>query len=396
MIPILLAILPIFQQGVAPAQAKPKKPFSGPFQFANPVDDRKLEGEMAKIASASEHVRDRYTRAVEKDVDESGRPLSQTAFYIKLRDQLIELLDRKGGHLRWLIQNNKSATLRRACYFGSLFVPNVQDAMHLLRYIPYEPVKSVRQTAIAQALPFLRMQLGLRSAPGSKAAFALSFDMIPWVDLTRSPHASDRVLAFRVLTVLANARPRMGVEALGKMRKWTPSLLNSKHDGIATAIRAFIQTVEPEARMPKERGDAAIAYWRRVMDKLFPAINIDGGIGVLYLGEELDAVVAKAVPLLRHAKLGKAVSLSLPGKFGMQHRAGVKLAALPDPLNKLGLATGDTITSINGTPVPSCADLLDAIQQILDAKGRVFTVEWLDAKKVARARRYEIRSRDDG
>ena len=60
-------------------------------------------------------------------------------FFKELRAPLTERLSRKGGHLGWVLREDASSAHRRECYLAALLLPERQDTLHIMRYLPYEP-----------------------------------------------------------------------------------------------------------------------------------------------------------------------------------------------------------------------------------------------------------------
>lgn len=384
------------QGAQSPRAKKEEKPFSKPFRFRVVKEDPDLASrkEFLEIMANLNHMQGVWKGAPDRGYDETGRPHTKQAGFERLRDKVTKQLARQGGMLKWILLNDRSPSRRRACFFGSLFVPEVQDGVHLLRYIPHEPQTTLRADAIAFSRAFLEKQLAepKTDRQGRSRGYRYLFDVVPWVDLTRAPTATDRVRAFEVLTSVVRARPTVGSSIAAMMQRWIADNLTAKQPAVRKATRAWVEAFEPEAKMPgDDRG--ALALWSRILRKHFPDVRLRGGLCELYPGPDLDKIAEVGERLLRLDKLGKTKHVSIKTRLGTQHRVGVRLAAIPEPLDKLGMKEGDIVTAVNGTPITSCGDLLRVIERHLAKGNRTLLVEWIGKDESTRARSYILRDR---
>lgn len=374
-----------------------EKPFARPFRYRNPSEDGDLSKNraLAKLLQDLTVLQQNLSAAADRAVDEDGRPTCASPHFQKLRDELRRRLARQGGALKWLLLRDRSTARRRACYFGALFLPETQDTLHLLRYPPHEPRSALRHEAIRWAIPFLEKQLPLQHADAGgkpRGAFVYEFHPLPWVDLTRAPLATDRALAYDVLAIFARARPEQAPETALMMAPWMADNLRSRHATLRAASRRFVTALEPEVRMPDD-DERSVELWNKVLRLNFPDIHLRGGLCDLYPGPDLDRLVEVGETLLRRSELGRIDRVALKTKLGTRNRIGIRLRALPPPLDRLGLEEGDLLTALNGTPIASCGELLKMIEQGLDAKRRSFLLEWVDKDNVQRARQYRLAER---
>lgn len=379
-----------------PTAGEKEQPFSKPFQVFGPKTDFELsDGWRAIFRNANEMYR-LWSESATRGFDEEGRPTTREGHFATLRERLEKSLYRQGGMIRVYRMDENNAARRRASIFGSLFVTPRQDAVDLLRFLPYEPVTTLRQEAIEFSKPFLKAQVHERKTdaqgkPGEPVYFV---DAAPWIDLSRSRETKDRLLALDVLTEIARARPLAMRASLPYLKRWFPDLLRSKSEPLRERAKTFMTVLEPEARFPKDV-ERSVEYFGRVYKKLYPPVRLHKGRCELYPSPELDAVVAAARDLLRDRSATKMESRVVRKSIGTFDMFGLRLLRIPLPLEKAGLSTKMLLTTLNGQPIESREMLLSTIEKAV-ARGQTrFVVEWVTEKGELRVLTYVRMPKED-
>ena len=118
-----------------------------------------------------------------------------------------------------------------------------------------------------------------------------------------------------------------------------------------------------------------IGWLDDVLYDVFPPIRIiSPGLVDLYASEDLDQVIEKGRDVLSREAIGEPDSGKLPN--GLFYR-GFRIATLPRPLNKLGLPVGAVVTTIQGQPVATGAQILTALETWF-ANSRSVMVEYVE------------------
>ncbi|MCA8968759.1 MAG: hypothetical protein KDC95_03215 [Planctomycetes bacterium] len=375
-----------------PTAAPKEKPFSRPFRFFQPKTSFELSKDwQALLADAHEMYR-LWRDSPDRSFDRDGLPTASTKHYATLRERITPLLARQGGMLRSYRMDETAAARRQAWAFLSLFVTPRQDAVDLLRGLPYEPDAAVRKSMIELSIPFLAA-CARATEDGQQGTAKYFVDAAPWMDLTRSPETRDRILALSALAEIAGARPVATKAVLPYMKRWYPDLLRSKSELLRNKAREFITLLEPQARFPSDI-DASADYFDRVYKLLFPPIRLDKGRCELHPSAELDAAIELGRELLNDASATKRESVVVRTKRATFEKLGVRLLRVPEALESAGFHVGDVLTTLNGQPIGSAAQMLGTIEKILEAGSRRFVLEWVDAKGVEHVRTYEVMAPD--
>ncbi|HMQ20949.1 MAG TPA: hypothetical protein PKE00_00560 [Planctomycetota bacterium] len=371
-----------------PTAAPKETPFSQPFRTVQPKTSFELSKDWQQLLGDGHEMYRLWRESPSRGFDEHGRPTSAEKHYATLRERVSKQLDRQGGMLRAYRTDEVAAARRQTWAFLSLFVTPEQDAVDLLRYLPYEPDAGVRQAVIECSLPFLAAQA--RATEDGDASIAKHFvDAAPWIDLTRAPEARDRILGLTALTEIAKAR-RVAMRAtLPYMKRWFPDLLRSKSELLRQKARDFVATLEPQASFPKDI-EASVDYFERVYKQLFPPIRLNQGRCELHPSPELDALVEVGRAFLADASMTKRESAVVRTKLATFEKLGFRILRLPEGLDKVGFAVGDIITTLDGLGTTNAKDMLAELERGFAAGKRRFVVEWVDTKGVERVRTFEV------
>jgi hypothetical protein len=324
----------------------------------------------------------------EDGVEVSDDPTWQKA-YERLKGLRLD-----GGYLSAILRESGSATDRAIAFYGAFFVPDPALVLQLIAHIPGEPVRSLREDAYRRAVAYLAAHLP-KNVPGDLEAWrqqpvppngqkpprpgdpAYTLDPEPFVALLAVDDYKDHVQALWFLRECVRIRPQLAEPYLALTRERLRELLASEEPGVAAAAVEFVQEADPQHR-PKPPGDASdadrLAWLDAVLYDVFPPIRrVSSGLVELWPHADVDRLVELGRRGLGDGTLGEARNGKL--KAGGPYR-GFAIASLPEPLDRLGLAIGSVLTSINGVPVATGADLLRAVEAAVEHK-RSFLVEYV-------------------
>ena len=198
--------------------------------------------------------------------------------------------------------------------------------------------------------------------PTCKPRHTWPFDSDPYVNLLRAPSVEERLYALSFLRILAATRPdEAAVQMRRKDRFFADGLESPNKDiakvsgyvvnGLAVATRT---TTRIEGNRPSEP-KAALAFYRVLMDKLFPDIRIKGGLVELHEGPQLPKVLTELEGICKDGKLGFRDSHKRGRGTEGQVAWGLRLREY-EMMEAPGLHSGLLITAINGTPVSHAKD----------------------------------------
>lgn len=383
---------PTGSQYALPTAKKDEAPFSTPFRTFLPKKDFELsKGWQSIFADANELYR-LWRATPGASYDDDGRPSARSDHFDKLREGLAKRLVRQGAMLRIYRSQGSNAARRRAAIFASLFVKPTQDAVHLLRLLPYEPVPSLRAESIGFSKAFLSTQVGKQqvSASGSPMGPEFVFDAAPWLDLSRSKLPRDQELALDVLIAVGKARGAPLRAALPMMKPWVPTLLRSKTEGVRVRARAFLSVLEASARVPEDI-EASVEYFERIYKKLFPPIRLRGGICELFASPEVTALLEDGESVLEDPRATRLESRAVKKRFGSFERQGIRLVRVPERMKKAGFDDSMLLVALNGQPITSASDLLERFEAAAREQRKRFVLEWVTPKGEERARTYRLR-----
>ncbi|MBK8979692.1 MAG: hypothetical protein IPM29_27650 [Planctomycetes bacterium] len=312
------------------------------------------------------------------------------------------------GYLSLVLRESRHAPDRAVAFYAATFCPDPQYGLLLVEHIPGEPVRSLREEAFQRAIPCLAAWLPERNEgdlaawrelkvgpagerPPKPGEYSHALDPLPFLAMLDLDDAIDRRQALWFLARCSELRPEFGVECLERTRHAFPTLLDSGDAALREAAIDFVATVAPPATgaVPRDADPEAVRAWFAAVDHaLFPPIRrISEGLVELHAGDDRDQLVAVARAGLAD---GTLVERATGRRHGGGAWRGLRIRALPEPLDRLGFAVGDALTAIDGVPIDSAETLL----RILDRRakpGAVFLVEYVAGAGDDRAIEFRVR-----
>ncbi len=339
--------------------------------------------------------------------DQEGRLICDDSEWQRAYDRLLQLRY-DPGYISMVLRESGSVLDRETAMYGAFYGPEIEHSFNLIRHIPGEPVRRIRELGYRLALGFLEVHLAstitgdveewvaTKVGPaGNKGprpgTFAYELDMVPFIALLEIGDDLDRAQVFWFMSECIRLRSDLGPAYFGYSQLPLRNSLSSKNADLKKNALGLIALVDPVQRETpaSELDDAALQDWfDDVIYRVFPPIRpIHAALTELYASEDLDQLVAKGRELLTNGSLGDPENGQL--KSGSYYR-GLRLLHLPDPLPKLGFAANQVITAIDGEPIGSCEDLLRVLSKLMELKKTSLMVFYVDRGE-ERAREFRLR-----
>lgn len=303
------------------------------------------------------------------------------------------------GYLSLVVRESRNAADRATAFYGSFYLPDPATVMRMIEHIPGEPRRDIREDAYTRAIAFLRVHLPkvndgdlqdwlkLRVGPAGEkppkpGEFSFGFDLVPFAKLCDVEDWRDHVQVMWFFARCLEIRPALNSAILELVQHALPGFLDSEHEELRLAATEFLALADPQRREapPADAGSERRQRWLAdVLRAVFPTVHaVSSGLTFLRTNEELDAIVAKGRQLLTDGSLGEPTHGR--ARDGHPYR-GLRIQRAPEPLDRLGIAVGWIVTSINGQPVATTGDAL----RYLDGPGRRsrnWLIEYVDDGKL--------------
>jgi hypothetical protein len=349
---LLLATASVAQQGPA-TQPNPWLPFRNPSRNYEPPQD--LYGDLRIMHNLAE--------AASKDqvsYDEHGRQVIAVHEWQEARERIRSKVPNLGGYLGMVAWESASVEDRAIALYGMFFLDDVSKVFELIPLLPGEPIPKLRERGFVRAVEFLRVHWPQNGADG-KPKYGL--DWSPWIALLAIDNAGDQAQASWFLTQLAAIRPDTAERLFAEARPALKKLLAGRHAVVREHAQMLVQALDPQHRQPPPDGAGNDVRQRWLADveyDLLPPIHVvSAGLVDLHPGPDRDRIVEVGRDLLQRDAIG--VVSSGKRKDGGHYR-GLRLARVPEPLDRLLLPLDAVITNVNAAPVASHEELLAAIE----------------------------------
>ncbi len=341
-----------------------------------------------------------------KSFDQDGRELvDDDRWRTAKRD--VDQLGIDAGYLAGIMRMSKNGDDRATAFYAAFYCKNVGYVFNLISHIPGEPWRKTREAALPRAAAFIKANLGRRYGelsddekralslpkPGSPEAKAAGItrdprdddplhtvNLVPFFQLLDVDDALDQAQGLWFLQQVFTVRKDLALVWLEPMLPRLRQLLISEDDKVKVQAIGLLGTIGP-ADLPRPTADAdnqALLDWAYQAQKaLFPPIrNLNDTIVQMQPSAERDALVAAAKKAIADGALGDATHGK--AKDGSAYR-GYRIARVPDELQPLAIPVGAVITTINGAPVGTAAEVAATVGNLLDKlkHPRVLVVEYL-------------------
>ncbi|MHC5064188.1 MAG: hypothetical protein ACYTG5_09460 [Planctomycetota bacterium] len=339
--------------------------------------------------------------------DEEGRLVCDDLEWQRAFERMLQLRY-DPGYVSMVIRESGSVLDRETAMYGAFYGPQVEHTFNLIRHIPGEPVRRIRELGYQLALEFLKVHmpskvtgdveewLATKVGPaGDKGprpgTFAHELDMVPFIALLEIGDDLDRAQVFWFMSECIRMRPDLGKAYFGYIQLPLRNSLLSENPDLAKNALELVQLIDPverETAASELDGEDLLLWFDDVIYHVYPPIRpINQALTELHASEDLDRLVATGKELLENGTLGDPDNGELKG--GSYYR-GLRLLHLPEPLPKLGFAPNQVITAINGEPVTSCEDLLRVLSRLVELKKTSLMVFYVDRGE-ERAREFRLR-----
>jgi hypothetical protein len=397
-----LSILALFLTATASAQA-PSKDWRMPFRSP----ETNLEPPLAMYEPLRVMRQLARSGKVPMRLDDEGIEVSDDPEWRRACQRLLETRQ-DAGYLSLVIRESASVEDRAVAFYGAFYQPDPAQVMALIAHIPGEPVRELREEAYRRALDFLRVHLPKVNAgdaasttpaqvgpagvtPPKPGEHTYQLDLEPFVALLRVDDPTDRAQGMWFLGEVVRIRPDLADDVLAAVKAWLPELLVAADAGVRAGARSLLALLDPKHRAapPADATAEAVAAWHAaVMYDVFPPIRpVAPGLTELWPSEDLERVVEVGQRVLLEGSLGDPWSGRL--RDGGPYR-GLRIAKVPEPLEKLGLEVDQVVTAINGSPVATCAEVLALLKSQVGHRTS-FLVEFVAGGR-AQAREFRRRS----
>jgi hypothetical protein len=346
-----------------------------PFRKPNKRVLDEKSSKLADLVHDLQIMRDIASKAETKalSVDKTGREICDgdgwDAAYERVRANSLK----QEGWLGKVLLEDQNGLRRRAAAYGMFYFNNPQDVIHMISYLPGEPIHEIRTDGYHRALDFLKVHLP-QSVPQNKASkFASSgivvprynFNPLPFMQLLEQKSDLDRAEGLWVLSEVLRIRPDLGRAYFAEISHVLPKLLTSKSKMVRTRAVDFMAAIDTKRGRPAlaDAKDEERMKWFEQLDyELFPPIrHISTGRVELYPSKDRD-------DLVKACKQVMATDDALPkgtAKIKPTMRYGLRVNHLPKPLGLLGIPAGALIVAVNGGPTRTKAELMEWINDSL-------------------------------
>lgn len=276
----------------------------------------------------------------------------------RLRNELKGQVTNKGGLLGNVVWESANVDDRATALYGIYYLDDVAKTIELIPLIPGEPVPELRVRNYPRAVEFLKVHWE-RSAK-------VNLNAEPFFGLLETGDVRDQAQGLWFLLRLLELRPETGVEFLNAAQVALRHLLVSTHADVRLQARLFLEAVAPKIPAPKTDDDEARRKWlETALYELLPPLRPRGtGALDLYPSADRDQVVAVG----REALRAESIFVRSSGRTsaGTNYR-GLRVARLPEPLDKLRIPLDAVLISINGSPIEDGPGMLTLIEGLVKA-----------------------------
>lgn len=278
------------------------------------------------------------------------------------------------GWLGHLLLHSTVLSQRQAACYGMFYFNNPQNVIHMISFIPGEPIRDLRQETMRRALNYMAVHYP-ESRPLDPARPEIRFEVpaydfnpLPYMQLLDTPKHLDQAQGLWFLTEVLKIRPDMGKAWFDELRARLHRLAGSESKLVRNRLGNLLLALktkasEAAATREKPRDTSALQTLISAIDKeLFPPIrHISLGYCELHPSPELNELIRSGQNVLASS------SILQPGsaRSGSLLRYGLRVARVPSPLDKLGIPKGAIIVTVNQIEVRNTALLRKAIEDAI-------------------------------
>lgn len=336
--------------------------------------------------------------------DEAGRQICDNedwrAAYARIKPRLAER--NTAAMLHIMQRDSLSEDHRGLAAYGTFFLADPSNVFHIMALFPAEPARHIREASFERSVPFIRAHLreNREQPPTDKdgeqpAQSKYTFIAYPFLKLLEVGDDRDRAKSLWLLKETVLVRPDFASTLLEAARPMLDKLALSDDASVRSAAWDFVHQCDPARRPLPQPGteDAIVRVWlQAILYDAFPPIRpVSQGRTDLYPSEDLEQVVAVGTRELR----GDAIGEPFHGKQrNGQYYRGFRVTRLPKPLDKLRIPLDAVILNVNGSPVATATELIDAVRTHLELRPTLM-VEFLDRGGQNRMMEYRLREKGD-
>lgn len=323
------------------------------------------------------------------ELDAEGREVSTDPEWENARRRTLSALPTMAGTVGYVFHQSANPEDRAVAGYALFFLEDLPRSVEYTTLFAGEPVYDIRQRGLARAIKFLDVQL--RKEENGQPVFQL--DVEPFLAMLKSEVVRDDTLSLWFLARLAEIRPSLRPTLLLGAKAELQRVFAENDRERMPYANDLLMRLDPQAddrAVVREDATAKerLAWLAAVDYTLFPPIRrLGDGLYELHASKDRDEIVTLGREALRTDALGVTVHGKLGG--GQLYR-GYRLARVPAPFDKLGLPRDAIVTSINGQPVATAAELLALIEQVLRSTDALLVEFVADGRR--KAIEYRIRS----
>ena len=373
-------------------------PFRSPAEVYAPPD--KLFGLLRVMRQIADDPNSR------RSFDENGREIVDDERWRAARRD-VDQLGIDAGYMAGIVRMSKNADDRATAFYASFYCNNVGYVFNLIAHIPGEPWRKTREAMLPRAAEFVRANLGRRYGslsedekralalpkPGSPEAKAAgitrgpvdddplhTLNLVPFFQLLDVDEPLDQAQALWFLQQVFAVRGDLALVWLEPMLPRLRQLLTGSDAKVRTQAIGLFAQIGPEGlARPADDADtqALLDFAYAAQKALFPPIrNLNDAIVQMQPSAERDALLAAA----KQAAANESIGDPSHGKTkdGVAFR-GFRIAHVPADLRPLAIPEGSVITTINGAPVTTAAQVVTTVTDLLGKlkHPRVLVVEYV-------------------
>lgn len=313
----------------------------------------------------------------------------------------LERVELQPPYLSLIIRDSNIPNDRRTAFFGAFLVELDDTVRAFIEHIPGEPARSIREEAYLRAVRWMAhhdrpgyVRSGEEITEAEASLHAMQrrerIDLTPFFAVLDLEEEIDRAQGLWFLAQVSRIHPYYAEKTIEGAYHRLVEMADDPSEGVQTQLRELAVLIDPD----EERREAGLAEDADVRERLaairydlFPPIRqLSAGVFELYPHADRDEILEVGQRWLEGGGFEENVS-------GRDERGvvyyGLRLPALPEPLDRLGIPSGVILVAISGNVVRRPAQVAELLENYA-RPGGAFFLEYVDSRGKRRAVQYRV------